>query len=82
MRFYYEAIGQDPFHALPVTFHVKSGLDDQEFVRFTQQFESALGEKSNIWIIKPGENTNRGQGISVSNNYAEITEIIEQSTHS
>jgi hypothetical protein len=34
MTFYYEAIGQDPFIALPMTFHVKSGLDDSEFQRF------------------------------------------------
>ena len=34
MRFYYEAIGQNPFDALPETFHVKSGLDDPEFARF------------------------------------------------
>jgi len=26
MRFFYEAIGTDPFNALPITFHVKSGL--------------------------------------------------------
>ena len=26
MKNYYEAIGEDPFAALPVTFHVKEGL--------------------------------------------------------
>jgi len=31
MRSYYEAMGQDPFVALPVTFHVKDGLEDPEF---------------------------------------------------
>jgi tubulin---tyrosine ligase len=31
MRFYYEALGQNPFDALPVTFHVKSGIEDPEF---------------------------------------------------
>lgn len=34
MKFYYEAMGQDPFNALPVTFHVKSGLEDHEFLKF------------------------------------------------
>ena len=31
MRFYYEAIGQDPFNTLPITFHIKKGLDDPEY---------------------------------------------------
>eukprot|EP00826_Nyctotherus_ovalis_P056428 TRINITY_DN7610_c0_g3_i1.p1 TRINITY_DN7610_c0_g3~~TRINITY_DN7610_c0_g3_i1.p1 ORF type:complete len:165 (+),score=33.72 TRINITY_DN7610_c0_g3_i1:73-567(+) len=30
----------------------------------------------NVWIIKPGENSNRGNGIVISNNLAEITNII------
>lgn len=30
MRFYYEALGQDPFAVLPITFHVKS-LEDKQF---------------------------------------------------
>jgi hypothetical protein len=58
---------------LPVTFHVKNGLDDPEFIRFKQNYDAAHGEKNNIWIIKPGENTNRGFGISVSKDYQEIS---------
>ena len=34
MRCYYEAIGEDPFNSLPVTFHVKEGLEDKEFEKF------------------------------------------------
>jgi hypothetical protein len=45
MRFYYEALGLDPFHALPMTFHVKSGLEDPEFQRFKHQFENGKGDK-------------------------------------
>ena len=62
MKHYYEAIGEDPFNALPVTFHIKTGLDDPEWLKFQQYFENNK-DKQNIWIIKPGENTNRGQGI-------------------
>ena len=32
----------------------------------------------NIWIIKPGENTNRGVGISVSSQLKEIRQIIQE----
>ena len=80
MKFFYEAVGKNPFDALPVTFHIKSGLDDPEFQRFTQFFGEA--QDKNIWIIKPGENTNRGVGISVSKDYNEITSLIEESTRS
>lgn len=34
MKHYYEAIGEDPFNALPVTFHIKTGLDDPEWAKF------------------------------------------------
>jgi hypothetical protein len=40
-------------------------------------FDSSQGDKSNIWIIKPGENSNRGFGISVSKDLPEIIELIE-----
>ena len=38
MKYYYEAIGEDPHNSLPMTFHVKSGLDDPEFLKFKTQF--------------------------------------------
>ena len=34
MSNYYTSIKEDPFDYLPVTFHVKTGLDDPEFLRF------------------------------------------------
>ena len=34
MKTYYEAVGEDPFLALPVTFHIKDGLDDPLFSQF------------------------------------------------
>ncbi len=30
----------------------------------------------NVWIIKPGENTNRGNGINVSSNMNEIRNLV------
>jgi len=38
MRNYYEAMGKDVFTAVPVTFHVKEGLDDPEFTKFKQYY--------------------------------------------
>lgn len=61
MRFYYESLGRDPFIALPITFHIKKGLDDPEYNKFKAFYDSfPAGCKSNIWILKPGECTNRG----------------------
>jgi hypothetical protein len=62
---YYKAMGKDPFDvAIPLTYHIKSG-NDSEFTRFEKKFQqsSKLKGCQNIWIIKPGENSNRGVGI-------------------
>lgn len=40
MKSYYEAVGEDPFLSLPVTFHVKAGLNDPEFTRFKQFYDN------------------------------------------
>jgi hypothetical protein len=100
MRNYYEAMGKDVFTAVPVTYHVKEGLEDPEFLKFKthfmkeeeeiakQKISKKVGEegmaqessKKNIWIVKPGENTNRGQGITVSKDIEEIIAIINEST--
>ena len=34
----------------------------------------------NIWIIKPGENTNQGKGIQVAKDFDEIRSIVQDST--
>jgi tubulin monoglycylase TTLL3/8 len=133
MKNYYEALDQDVFANLPLTFHVKNGLDDPEFQRFEQyyakceeevknkkamqkqrrkderdhrekakdeddisphtsptkkskeandepQYYQSLAAPKNIWIIKPGENTNQGRGIQVAKDFAEIKDIIIDST--
>lgn len=34
----------------------------------------------NVWIVKPGENTNRGCGIVVSKDFNEIKELVRSKT--
>ena len=34
MKNYYDALDQDVFDNLPLTLHIKEGLDDPEFQRF------------------------------------------------
>ena len=66
-----ENTGSHVFDTLPLTFHIKSGLTDPEFARFEDYYNrearkvAATKHRKNIWIIKPGENSNRGVGIRV-----------------
>jgi len=113
MNQYYLAMKKDPFDTLPLTFHIRNGLEDPEFTKFAsyyqnieskiiqqqQQLSSQNTLKSadlkdtlentkstlsisnqtiekNIWIIKPGENTNRGNGIQVLREFEEIKKAI------
>ena len=72
MKIYYESVGQDWCSVLPLTFHIKEGPNDKEFLRFVELFKDYESGKGTvqfdklgkqIWIVKPGENTNRGCGI-------------------
>jgi hypothetical protein len=39
MKIYYESTGQDWFGVLPLTFHIKEGPNDKEFLKFTDIFK-------------------------------------------
>lgn len=39
MKHYYELMGEDPFKALPVTFHIKKGPEDPEFQKFKEYYD-------------------------------------------
>ena len=38
MKNYYEALEEDVFDNLPLTFHVKAGLEDPEFAKFKNKY--------------------------------------------
>ena len=78
MTQYYKAVQEEKFQYIPLTFHVQDGLEDNEYLNFLKFFyeKAKLSKKSeadgfkgrkvrNIWIVKPGEFTNRGNGIRV-----------------
>ena len=63
----------------------QKSIDDSEPEDFDEEAEiSAIKLKyrspKNTWIIKPGENTNRGQGIQVVKNMKEVLSIISRTT--
>ena len=41
IKVYYEAIGKDYYKFLPLTFHIKEGLNDPQFHKFEQLFMDA-----------------------------------------
>lgn len=69
MSYYYKTKGIDVFDKLPLTYHITS-LDDQSWKDFTSKYEQLKKSgQNNIWILKPGENSNRGRGITVHQSY-------------
>ena len=83
LKMYYDANRQNVFDCHPVTFHVTEGEEDPEFANFVQEFQRCERMKKkkktkNIWIVKPGENTNRGNGIQVCKSIEEIKEVIKK----
>lgn len=73
MKRYYAAIGEDYTQYLPLTFHVSMGETDPEFLNFVENFtslsvldsEELVENARNLWIVKPGENSNQGRDIAV-----------------
>jgi tubulin monoglycylase TTLL3/8 len=77
LRNYCEATAQPLFDKVPLTFHIQSGTSDPEFLKFRNAYETFAqgGEDKashNMWIVKPGENTNRGTGITVCNSVEQV----------
>ena len=79
MKNYYQRIGKDVFSYLPLTFLVTSGKNDVQFSNFRDYFHENPEKSHNLWIIKPGECTNCGNGIQISSNFQEIEAIISNS---
>ena len=76
LKEYYLRIGQDPYSTLPITFHIKEGVNEASFFEFRRYYERNVIDGVNVWIVKPGENANRGSGIQVVKNFREIKQII------
>eukprot|EP01022_Parablepharisma_sp_SALTPOND_P019602 TRINITY_DN337_c0_g1_i1.p1 TRINITY_DN337_c0_g1~~TRINITY_DN337_c0_g1_i1.p1 ORF type:complete len:1075 (+),score=98.46 TRINITY_DN337_c0_g1_i1:2250-5474(+) len=81
MKIFYESIGKDPFDAMPLTFHIKEGKGDKEYSKFLEAYHALEGQHmENVWIIKPGENSNRGRGILLAKTLAEVEKIMAEPT--
>ena len=69
---YYTRIGEDPYLTLPLTYHIKDGVSDTSFTDLKREYERNITDGVNVWIVKPGENSNRGFGIQVAKTFREI----------
>lgn len=81
---YYSLIGKDISKVIPLTFHIKKGKADAEYAKFLAAYndcKDSAESAANIWIIKPGENTNRGNGIVIASTLAEISSSVSDSLH-
>ena len=70
------------FDVLPVTFHLKDGFQDANFSKFEYYYKQChlknRDAKENVWVIKPGENSNRGNGIKVESGLEKIRQLVEE----
>jgi hypothetical protein len=46
MKIYYEAIGDDLFKYMPITFHIKDGSQDKEFSKFEELYAEIGNDES------------------------------------
>jgi hypothetical protein len=77
LKSFYEEKGKNPFDVIPVTFHV-SGRDDENFLKFVKFFKENFDHES-FWIVKPGENSNRGNGIEICSSLEEVESVVASS---
>jgi tubulin---tyrosine ligase len=81
---YYKSINEDPFNYIPLSFHLTNGTKDINYSQFLLKFQEFQTQiqfdpyLNNCWIIKPGEATNRGIGISVCSTISEISACIDE----
>ena len=84
LRKYCEVTNEPLIGLIPLTFHISNGLADIELVRFmdlhTVVSDSGERKLKGVWIVKPGENTNRGTGIAVCGTIEQVK--AEISAHS
>lgn len=82
MKRYFSALHEDYSTKMPVTFHLISGETDPEFAKFEAFFEArGLEEDKNVWILKPGEDSNQGHDIVVCSQLDQIRAELRNSIH-
>lgn len=85
LKLLYTALGIEVFDIVPVTFHITNGEQDPNFLEFVEYYNQRASQVTkkdcNLWILKPGENTNQGKGITVCGSIDEIRAEIKSNPH-
>ena len=75
-NYYTDHLKINPFTVIPKSYNVKSA-DDPEFKKFLRENKH---HPNAVWIVKPGENSNRGNGISLAE-FNEVPSLIKKDKH-
>jgi hypothetical protein len=90
MASYYRETQQEVFAFLPLTFHITNGMDDKNYFDFLKYYHKRAKEVArhnqhqtaekqfNAWIVKPGENSNRGNGIKMCLTLDDIKAVLKK----
>ncbi|CAK0831885.1 unnamed protein product, partial [Prorocentrum cordatum] len=78
MSDFYRRLGRDPFSVLPLTFILRQGTADPRFAEFSEAFGALQAEAGQaVWLVKPGEWSNRGAGIRIYRTLGEIAARVD-----
>lgn len=77
---YCNCIGIDVFEYIPISFHIVSS-NDEKMNDVKKCFDQWAEGGNVLWIVKPGEDTNRGSGIVVCNSWEQIKREVGRSKH-
>jgi len=80
LTLYYSLLDKDITDITPLTFHIKKGKLNKEFetVYYQCKEEAKKSQRKNWWILKPGENSNRGNGITVTKSLSNIVNYVKE----
>ena len=78
MEFLFNYLEKDLETCIPLTYFIDFGNIQDQLNLIKQNFTDAANKRQNnpIFIIKPGEDSNRGNGIELSDNFADIKKLL------
>lgn len=69
----------DIFNYVPLTFHIRNNCQEEyEALMQYEEGESKSSKDRMLWIVKPGENSNRGCGIEICRKAEQVRKHIER----